>query len=187
MIDDILRLRTIDFSDLRDKRLNYGKQECIDQNRVDKTTACFIHYGFHPGMMIRFIKGEFVNEHLDVDSILIKVAPHVTVSNTNHIHRILTQGCPSYIDFEETFENKRFVLQKENQHSFLQLPEVTAKAIDKEERNSHVLPLKLWTVHFFPYCLDIYNWRISFPEEEIYMALFDVRCNSMFPTATFIM
>ena len=227
MIDDILRLRTVDFSDLKKTRLGYNEQTCISHDRVEKTTACFIHYGFHPGMMIRYIKGEFVNEHLDVDSILVKVAPHVTSSDANHIHRILTQGCPSHIDFEETFENKQFVLQKGNQHSFLQLPEVTAKAINKEERNSHVLPLKLWTVHFSPYCratpqglkekngkyrvifdastqskpdevvlnhvtptdlepeidfgqakmkllVNIYNWRISFPGEEIYLALFDV-------------
>jgi hypothetical protein len=44
------------------------------------------------------------------------------------------------------------VLQKGNQHTFLQHPEVTAKAMNKEERNSHVLPFKEWLVYFSPYC-----------------------------------
>jgi hypothetical protein len=35
---------------------------------------------------------------------------------------------------------------------FLQYPEVTAKAMNKEEKNSHVLALHEWVVHFSPYC-----------------------------------
>jgi hypothetical protein len=44
------------------------------------------------------------------------------------------------------------VLQKGNQQTFLKFPEVTAKAMNKEEKNSHVLAFKQWLVHFSPYC-----------------------------------
>ena len=44
------------------------------------------------------------------------------------------------------------VLRKGNQQTFLQFPEVTAKAVNKEEKNSHVLAFKQWLVHFSPYC-----------------------------------
>jgi hypothetical protein len=44
------------------------------------------------------------------------------------------------------------VLQKGNQQTFVQYPEVTAKAMNKEEINSHVLPFRQWLVHFSPYC-----------------------------------
>jgi hypothetical protein len=137
------------------------------------------------------------------------------------------QGCPSYIDFEEESKNKLAVIQKGNQHTFLQHPEVTAKAMNKEEKNSHVLPLKHWTVHFSPWLqvtpqgvrkkynkfriifdsstqaspdkavlnhvtttnleaninfgraktnlfINIYNWRVSYPNEIIYLTLADI-------------
>jgi len=227
MIDDIVKLRSLDFSNLRKPRLNYNEQTTISNDRVDMTTACFIHYGFHPGMMICFIKGEFVNEHLDVDSIINEVGPHISSTDANHIHRILTQGCPSHIDFEERFENKQFALQRGNQQTFLQHRDVTMKAINKVEKNSQVLPLKLWTVYFSPWCratpqglkekdgkyrvifdastqskaeevmlnhvtptddepeidfgqakakllTSIYNWRISYPDDVIFISLADV-------------
>ena len=44
------------------------------------------------------------------------------------------------------------VLQKGNQLTFLQFPEVTAKAMNKEEKNSHVLAFRDLLVHFSPYC-----------------------------------
>ena len=227
MIDDILDLRSLDFSVLRKPRLNYNEQTTISDDRVDMTTACFIHYSFHPGMMIRFIKGQFVNEHLDVDSIINEVVPHISSTGTNHIHRILTQGCPSHIDFKESFENKQFALQRGNQQTFLQHRDVTMKAINKVEKNSQVLPLKLWTVYFSPWCwaapqglkekggkyrvifdastqskaeevmlnhvtptddepeidfgqakakllTSIYNWRISYPDDVIFISLADI-------------
>jgi hypothetical protein len=62
------------------------------------------------------------------------------------------QGCPSHLDFEEAYDNKHMVLRKGNQQTFLQFPEVTAKAMNKEEKNSHVLALREWVVHFSPYC-----------------------------------
>ncbi len=44
------------------------------------------------------------------------------------------------------------VLRKGNQQTFLQFPEVTAKAMNKEEKISHVLAFWEWLVHFSPYC-----------------------------------
>jgi hypothetical protein len=44
------------------------------------------------------------------------------------------------------------VLQKGNQQTFLQFLEVTAKAMNKEEKNSHVLAFREWLAHFLPYC-----------------------------------
>jgi hypothetical protein len=61
------------------------------------------------------------------------------------------QGCPSNLIFEETPENKLAVIRKGNQHTFLQHPEATVKAMNKEEKNSHVLPLRYWMVYFSPW------------------------------------
>ena len=234
MIDDVLRLRSVDFSVLKLPRLNYVDQVVISQERVDLATACAIHYGLHTGMVIRYLKGEYVGESRDAERILAAVSPHISEADCNHIRRIINQGCPSYLDFEEDYDNKHSVLCKGNQQTFLEHPEVTAKAMNKEEKNSHVLPFKHWVVHFSPYCratpqgirekygkyrvifdsstqtspdeivlnqvtltdheatidfgtaktkllTNIYNWRVSFPDEVIYLALADITACFRFP------
>ena len=152
MIDDVLRLRSVNFSSLKLPRLNYAEQTVISHERVDLATACAIHYGLHTGMVIRYLKGEYVGESRDADKILSAVSPYINEDDCNHIRRIIDQGCPSYLDFEEDYDNKHLVLRKGNQQTFLEYPEVTAKAMNKEEKNSHVLPFRHWIVHFSPYC-----------------------------------
>ncbi len=151
MIKDVLRLRSKNFSELKKPRFNYAVQLSISLEQVDLARACCIHYGLHPGMLVRYITGEYVGESRDVEPILREVSPHISCEETTHIKRILMQGCPSYIDFEEESKNKLAVIWKGNQHTFLQYPEVTAKAMNKEEKNSHILPLRYSTVHFSPW------------------------------------
>jgi hypothetical protein len=58
----------------------------------------------------------------------------------------------SHLHFEEEYENKHLALWKGNQHTFLLHSEVTVKAMNKEEKNSQVLPFKHWMVYFSPWC-----------------------------------
>jgi hypothetical protein len=78
----------------------------------------------------------------NTDAILAAVSPYIVREDCKHIKQIIDQGCSSYLDFEEMYRNKHQVLWKRNQQTFLQYPEVNAKAMKKEERNSHVLPFK---------------------------------------------
>ena len=234
MIDDVLRLRPLDFSSLKQPRLNYADQTTISNERVDMVTACAIHYGLHIGMVIRYIKGEYVGESRNADAILSSVSGLISNEDCSHIKRIINQGCPSHLDYEEDYDSKHFVLRKGNQQTFIQHPDVTAKAMNKEERFSHVLPFRHWMVHFSPYCratpqgirekygkyrvifdsstqstpdevvlnhltstgleapinfgtakanllTNIYNWRVSFPNEVIYLALADITACFRFP------
>ena len=234
MIDDVLRLRSVDFSSLKLPRLDYADQAAISQERVDLATACAINYGLHTGMVIRYLKGEYVGESRDAGRILASASPYIDASDCKHIKRIINQGCPSHLDFEEDYENKHSVLRRGNQQTFLEHPAVTAKAMNKEEKNSHVLPFKSWVVYFSSYCratpqgirekyekfrvifdsstqsspdeivlnhvtptdqeapidfgtakrkllTNIYNWRVSFPDEVIYLALADITACFRFP------
>ena len=61
-------------------------------------------------------------------------------------------GLPVPHDFEEDYDNKHMVLWKGNQQTILQFPEVTVKAMNKEEKNSHVIAFRKWLVHFLPSC-----------------------------------
>jgi hypothetical protein len=58
----------------------------------------------------------------------------------------------SHLDFGEDYKNKHAGFCKGNQHTFFRHPDVTVKAMNKEERNSHVLPFKHWIVYFLPFC-----------------------------------
>jgi hypothetical protein len=103
-------------------------------------------------MVIRYIKEEYVGKSCDADKILSAVSPYISEVDCDHIRGIINQGCPSYLDFEEDYYNKHLVLRKGNQQTFFEHPKVTAKAMSKEEKNSHVLPFRYWIVHFSPYC-----------------------------------
>ncbi len=228
MINDVQSLRFVDFTSLKLPRLDYAKQTDISSKRADQATAyCAIHYGLNPGMVIRFLMGEYIGETRDSSRILTKVSPYINEEDCKHIKRIIDQGCPSHLHFEEEYENKHLALQKGNQHTFLLHPKVTAKVMNKEEKNSHVLPFKRWLVYFSPWCrvtpqgiqekynkcrvildlsmqtspneivlnhktstdgkavinfgqakirllINIYNWRVSYPDEIIYLALADI-------------
>ena len=152
MVEDVLRLRGIDFSNVKLPRYDYAEQTKISQERVDLATACAIHYGLNTGMVVRYLKGEYVGESRNSTRILEKVSPYIDEVDCEHIKWIINQGCPSHIDFEENYDNKHMVLRKGNQQTFLQFPEVTAKAMNKEEKNSHVIALRKWLVYFSPYC-----------------------------------
>ncbi len=148
MVNDVLPLRSHDFSELKKPRLDYAAQLSISPMLVNLAMTCFIHYGLHPGMLIRYLNGEYTGKSRDAEPICWEVSPHISNEDAAHIKWILTQGCPSNLVLEETPKYKLSVIQKGNQHTFLQHPEVTAKAIDKEGKNSHVLPIRYWTVYF---------------------------------------
>jgi hypothetical protein len=171
--------------------------------------------------------GEYVGKTRDSAVILAKVSPYINKEDSKHVKRIINQGCPSHLHFKEEYENKHLALWKGNQHTFLLHPKVTAKTMNKEEKNSHVLPFKHWLVYFSPWChvtpqgiqekynkfrvifnlsmqtspdeiilnhktsrdgkavinfgqaktrllINIYNWRVSYPDEIIYLALADI-------------
>ena len=114
MIDDVLHLRFIDFSTLKLPCLDYAKQTEISDDRFNLATACAIHYGLDTGMVIRYIKGEYVGKSRNSDAILASVSPYINNKDCQHIKRNINQGCPSQLNFEEEYENKHAVLRKGN-------------------------------------------------------------------------
>jgi hypothetical protein len=147
-----MELSTLDFSQLREPRIGYAEQTAIQSSRVDMATACAIYYTLHPGMVIRYLKGKYIGQNRSVPQFLCNVSSHVDESDAAHIERILTQGCPSRLSFEETSEMKAYIIQKGNQATFKMFPETVTKTMNKEDRHSLLLPVKLWVLHFSPWC-----------------------------------
>ena len=148
MIHNVIDLRAMNFTKLKEPRFRYAEQTAIDPNRVDMATACAIHYSLHPGMVIRYIKGKNVGENRDVNQILSDVSPFVCKVDADHIKRILTQGCPSKLSFEESLSMKASIIKKGNQATFKMHPKAVTKTMNKEDRHSHLLPVKLWVLIF---------------------------------------
>ena len=90
----------------------------------------------NPGMLLRYMKGEYTGESRSADAILEKVLPYIKPEDARHIHRIITQGCPSQLNFEEDTMNKLAVIEKGNQQTFEAHPEVVAKTMNKEEKTA---------------------------------------------------
>jgi hypothetical protein len=152
MIHDVIDLRLTDFTKMKEPRIRYAEQTAIYPTRVNMATACAIHYSLHPGMVIRYLKSEYFGENRDVNQILSDVSPFIDETDAAHIKLILTQGCPSKLSFKEMMIMKASIIQKGNQATFKMHPEAVTKTMNKEDRHSHLLPVKLWILHFLPWC-----------------------------------
>jgi hypothetical protein len=165
MINNVLLLRSINFSTLKLPRFDYAKQTKISLNKVDLATACAIYYGLNTGMVVGYLKGKYVRESSNANALLEKVLLYICKVDCKHIVRIINQGCPSHIDFEENYENKHMVLWKGNQQTFLQFLEVTAKAMNKEEKTATS-------------CLLDSGWSISHPTAMLHHKGFEKNTES---------
>ena len=102
-------------------------------------------------MLVRYLKGEYIGESRDHVRVLNKVSLRISIEDANHIKRILTLSCPAKLVLGEESSNKLSVIKKGNQQTFLAHPEVAVKTMNKEERYSHLIPLRSWVVYFPPY------------------------------------
>ena len=140
-IPKVLYWSTLDFSSLREPRLDYNNQTTIDQKRVDMANAAMVHFGLDPGKFVRWMKGEFTGEHRDVARVLSSVKDHVSPDDLAHLKRILCEGCPSQVRLTEPLANKLKMIERGNSAPFNENVELTSTAMNKEERNSHVIAL----------------------------------------------
>jgi hypothetical protein len=62
VVNNVLHLRLLDFSEIKKSRFDYAKQLSISPEQVDLISASCIHYGLHSGMLIRYLNGEYVGK-----------------------------------------------------------------------------------------------------------------------------
>ena len=100
-----------------------------------------IHFGLDPGKLVRWLGGEYREEHHNVNRTLAAVKDHVSTYNFNHMKRILLDGSPFELTFNEPLNNKSVMIQQGNSKSFNENPELVLKTMNKEDLYSHTLPL----------------------------------------------
>jgi hypothetical protein len=91
IIENVLQLRFVDFLSLKLPRLDYAEQTKISDKRVDLATACSIHYGLNMGIVIQYLKGEYVSKSRDANAILSVVSSLIRDKDCEHIKPIINQ------------------------------------------------------------------------------------------------
>jgi hypothetical protein len=110
-----------------------------------------IHYGLDPGKCVRFLSGKYTRQHQDVCCTLDAVRDHVTSDNHGHMKRILLDGCPAQLTFEEPSSNKLEFISHGNSKSFVENPQLVQKTMNKKDRYSHLVSMDLLLCKLSPY------------------------------------
>ena len=114
---DIPVLIKVDFSSLGMPRQNYDEQVEIDPERVRLFTACLIHYNMDPGLVARYVRGEYLAKWRDTEAIIAAVQGLISDEDVAHMRRILDVGCPAKFNWEEPAENKEAFIRRGNNPS----------------------------------------------------------------------
>jgi hypothetical protein len=122
-------------------RYNYEKQERIDPHCVEMASAAMVHVGLDPGKFVRWLGGKYTGYHRDVQLTLDAVQSHVTPDVIEHMRRILLDGYPAEFMFTEPLDNKLAMLKRGNLKTFETNPDLIKKAMNKEDRYSHLVPI----------------------------------------------
>ena len=150
LITNVPRLLTVDFSSLRQPRVHFDSQLTISKSRVSLLAACAVHYNLDFGLVTRYLGGEYMALHRDPSAIINRVRGLISDDDLNHIHRVLTIGCPAHFNYEESAANKEAFLRRAYHASLASSKEVVDKTLNKEERNSHIIPFPWYLVRASP-------------------------------------
>lgn len=148
MVKAVPILNSIDFSSLKQPRLDYASQKEIDPERVIQLSACAVHYGLDFGRVIRYLGNEYTASYRDLDQLRKEVKPHISSDDFGQITRILTKGCPAELQFELPREHKNRMLRRGNQKSVLDHKPEVWSTMNKEEKHCHIIPFFSWVCRF---------------------------------------
>ena len=96
--------------------------------------------------------GKYTGQHRDTHSTLAALRGHVSADDYAHMKRILLNGCPAQLDFEEPLSNKIKMIKHGNSKSFNNNTNLVLKTMNKEDRYSHLISLDEIMCCFSPYC-----------------------------------
>ena len=100
-----------------------------------------IHFSLDPGRLVCWLGGKYTGARRNVNRTLTAVRDHVSTDDFTHMKRILLDGSPCELTFEEPLENKSLMIQRGNSKSFNKNPELVLNTINKEDQYNQVLPL----------------------------------------------
>jgi hypothetical protein len=133
MIPKLKQWLQIDFSTLRKPYLNYKSQMQIDPHRVCMANAAMAHFSLDPGRFVQWMGGKYTGQHRDAYLTLAAVKGHVSTDDYVQTKRILLDGCPAQLNFEEPLSNKIEMIDQGNLKSFNAITALVLKTMNKED------------------------------------------------------
>jgi hypothetical protein len=152
MIPKLKQWLQIDFSKLRELRLNYKSQLQIDPLKVCIANDAMAYCGLDLGRFVQWMGGEYTGQHWDTHSTLAAVRDHVSADDYEHMKWILLNGCPAQLYIKEPLSNKIKMIERWNSKSFNNNTTLVLKTMNKENWYSHLIPLDEIMCRFSPYC-----------------------------------
>ncbi len=124
-----------------------------DINPQKQTTffACLLHYRMDTSLVMRYLGGNYMAVHRNIDGIIQRISPYVDANLLQHYRRVMTTGCPN--KFNTTCSQENFMTYREHGNNPLITKKLNAvmKTMNKEERNNFVIPLPSWVAWFMPH------------------------------------
>jgi hypothetical protein len=114
-------------------------------------SAAVIHFGLGPGNFVQFLGGEYTGYSCNFQRTLSAVKDHISLEDLAHMKRILLEGCPAELMFKKSLNNKMEMISRGNSNSFNNIPGIVKKTINKEDGNSHIVPLDILICLLLPY------------------------------------
>ncbi len=127
IVPKVLHWLRVDFTPLRYPCLGCKQQDHIDPYCVEMASVAMIHFGLDPGKFVQFLLGKYTGQHWDVCHTLDAGQDHITSDDYDHIKRILLDGCPAQLTFEEPSSNKLEFISCGNSKSFVENPQLFKK------------------------------------------------------------
>ncbi len=115
------------------------------------TSVAIIQLGLDPGKFLFFLGGEYAGYTRNIHRTLSAVKDHISPEDLTHMKRIILDGCPAELTFEEPLSNKMEMISRGNSKSFNKNPEIVKKSMNKEHRYSHIVPLDILICLLSPY------------------------------------
>ena len=122
----------------------------LDARRQDGLLALAIDLNFNVPAMVAWLGGEYACEYRDAEAILRDVQPYLPDDEYRDLQRVLLAGAPAWMCGEGTVANRQAYWAYGNHKSADDDPSATWKAINKDERASHLFCLPDWVAPLIP-------------------------------------
>ena len=153
VVPQVIELLDVDISPILKPRLEYQNQTEVDPHRVTMATAALVGCGMDPGKFVRLLNQQYTGEDRPSwrTPTLAQISGLISQVDFDHIKRILTQGCPAKLQLTEPYNSKLRMMKRGNQKHFDENPELVKKTVNKEDKHSHLIPVRPWCCQFSPY------------------------------------
>ena len=125
---------------------------------------------------VRFCGNEYTGQHRDIEATLKEIKPHIDKVDYMDIKRILETGTPAELDLEVSKKQKLKYMWRGNCPSVEQNKDRVIKTMNKEDKQSHLIPISSLFCYFSAYIQHIpqtmnlkqFNIRLCWNGSKVY-------------------